>query len=93
METLEELRESIKAMSEGVTDTDQVGKIAVVNSNLDKLKLENEELVKKLDETKKLYKDAVLHTAFPEPPKDVVETPKTAEEIIQSIINARNGVK
>jgi len=91
MNTLEELKASIQSMSEGVTDTDQIGKIAVIISNIDKIKAEQDEMVTKLDKTKKLYKDAVLNSAFPEQPKDVVEAPKTFEEILQSTLGARKG--
>ena len=90
METLEELRQSIEDMAKGITDTEQIGKVAVVKSHIDKLKAENDDLIKKLDDTKKLYRDAVINSAFPgEPKDDIIKKPQSFEDILKSTLSAR----
>lgn len=88
MTKLEELRQVVAQMFENATEKEDIERLAKVNSSIDGVEAEQQELTSKNAELIQSYKELVKHTSFKEQPKQVESRPTPQAPSLEEALDA-----
>lgn len=84
-----EIKELLKGLITDKTSTEDVEKIVKVNSELDNLEKESNELIKSHEELRQKYIKSIQDFSFKGEPKKEENQPKSLEDCVQEQIDKR----